>query len=137
MAKVKINLAGLPVPQQLTKGTEFISMGSANPNVPGNAALITALTTAQTALQGAEQAAGEARTAAKQRTADRDAAQATWLTAVSNLAGITQSATGGDAGKILSAGFGRANPPTPLPTPALVAVTGVTVAGLQGPWPLM
>ena len=128
MAKIKVNVSSLPVPQKLIRGTEFINMGTSNPNVPGNAALITALTTAQTALQEAEEAAEEARNTAKQKTADRNAARTAWLTAVTNLAGFTQSATGGNAGKILSAGFEVANPSVPLPVPELVAVTGVTVA---------
>ena len=128
MSKIKINVTQLPVSQKLLKGTEFITMGTSNPNVPGNAAQITALTTAQTGLQNAEQAAEQARNTSKQKTADRNAALDTWLTAVTSLAGFTQSATGGNAGKILSAGFDVANPPVPLPVPELVAVTGVTVA---------
>ena len=128
MSKIKVNVSNLPVPQKLIRGAEFINMGTANPNVPGNATLITALTTAQTTLQTAEQAVEQARNTAKQKTADRNAARDAWQTAVTNLAGFTQSATGGNAGKILSAGFEVANPSVPLPVPALVAVTGVTVA---------
>ena len=128
MSKIKINVATLPVPQKLIQGMEFINMGTSNPNVPGNTALITALTTAQTALQNAEEAMAQARNTAKQKTADRNAALTKWTTVVTNLAGFTQSATAGNAGKILSAGFEVANPPVPLPVPALVAVTGVTVA---------
>ena len=128
MSKIKINVSHIPVPQKLVRGMEFINMGTGNPNVPGNAALITAMTTAQTALQNAEEAMVQARNTARQKTVDRNTALATWGTAVTNLAGFTQSATAGNAGKILSAGFGVANPPVPLPVPALVAVTGVTVA---------
>jgi len=126
MAKIKTNVSHIPVPQKLIRGAEFITMGTSNPNVPGNAALITAMTAAQTTLQAAEAAAEEARNTAKQKTADRNAARAAWMTAVTNLAGFTQSATSGNAGKILSAGFDIANPPVPLPVP--VAVTGLTVA---------
>ena len=92
MSKIKINVATLPVPQKLIRGMEFINMGTSNPNVPGNTALITALTTAQAALQSAEAAAEQARTTAKQETADRNAALTVWGT---NLAGFTQSATAG------------------------------------------
>ena len=134
MSKIKINVSNLPVPQKLIRGEQFINMGTSNPNVPGNAALITAMTTAQAALQNAEEAVDQARNTAKQKTADRNVALEVWGTAVTNLAGFTQSATGGNAGKILSAGFEVANPPVPLPVPALVAVTGVTVAlnGMPG-----
>ena len=128
MSKIKVNVSTLPVPQKLFRGEQFINMGTSNPNVPGNVTLITALTTAQTALDNAEEAMDQARNTSKQKTADRDTALAAWMTAVTNLAGFTQSATGGNAGKILSAGFDVANPPVPLPVPELVAVTGVTVA---------
>jgi hypothetical protein len=125
MSKIKIDVARLSVAQKLIKSAEYINLGSGNQNVPGNAAMIAALTAAQTALQAAECAAEEARTIAKQRTADRDAALEVWAAAVNNLAAFTQSATGGDAGKILSAGFDVCKPPTPVPTPA--GVLGLTV----------
>jgi hypothetical protein len=125
MAKIKIDMSRLPVGQKLIKTTEFVNLGTGNPNVPGNAALITALAAAGTALQTAECAAEEARTISKQRTADRDAALEVLTAAVTNLAAFTQSATGGDPGKILSAGFDVCKPPTPMPTPQ--AVLGLTV----------
>jgi hypothetical protein len=125
MAKIKINVSQLPMSEKLIKGSEFINMGNGNGNVPGNTAAIAALTAAQTALAAAVQACEEARNIAKQRTADCHAALAVWNEAVSNLAAFTQSATDGDAGKILSAGFDVCLPPVPLPIPD--AVTGVTV----------
>jgi len=125
MAKIKIDVTRLSVAQKLIKSAEFVNLGTGNTNVPGNAALITALAAAQTALETAECAAEEARTLAKQRTADRDAALEVWTAAVNSLAAFTQSATGGDAGKILSAGFDIRKTPAPVPTPE--AVTGVTV----------
>lgn len=125
MAKIKIDVTRLSVAQKLIKSAEFVNLGTANPNVPGNAASIAALTAAQAALQVAECAAEEARTTAKQRTSDRDAALEVWTTAVTNLAGFTQSATGGDPGKILSAGFDVRKPPAPVPTPQ--GVLGLTV----------
>ncbi len=103
-------------------------MSASNPNVPGNGPVLAELATAQTALEAALLACEEARTIAKQRTVECQVAMAAWMTALTNVAGFTQSATGGDAGKILSAGFEVCNPPTPLPVPELVAVTGVTVA---------
>jgi hypothetical protein len=113
------------VAEKLIKSAEYVNLGSGNSNVPGNAAMIAALTAAQAALEAAECAAEEARTIAKQRTAERDAALEAWTEAVNNLAAFTQSATGGDAGKILSAGFDVRKPPTPIPVP--VGVTGLTV----------
>ncbi len=125
MAKIKLNIDKLSVPEKLLKSAELVNLGSGNTNVPGNAASITALTAAQAALQAAECAAEEARTIAKQRTAERNAALEAWIEAVNDLAAFTQSATGGDAGKILSAGFDVRKSPSPIPIPP--AITGLTV----------
>jgi hypothetical protein len=125
MAKIKVDMSKLPVGQKLVKTGELVNLGTDNPNVPGNATLIAALAAARTALETAECAAEEARTISKQRTADRDAAEAALNTAVTNLAGFTQSATGGNPGKILSAGFALCKPPTPVPMPQ--GVLGLTV----------
>lgn len=127
MAKIKINVANLPVAEKIQRAASFLAMGASNPNVPGNGPVLAELTTAQTALEAAVLACEEARNVAKQRTAECHTALAAWMTAVTNVASYTQSATGGDAGKILSAGFEVCNPPTPQPVPELVAVTGVSV----------
>lgn len=132
MSKIKINVIQLPVPQKLGKGQEFITKGTANPNVPGNAALITALTTAQTALQMKEAAATAARTTSMQCTADRDAAETDWMSAVNNLGSFTQSATDGDAGKILSAGFDIRASDTPTALPDAVENVMVNLNGAPG-----
>jgi hypothetical protein len=128
MSKIKINVSNLPVAEKLARGATFQAMGASNPNVPGNGPVLAELATAQTALQAALLACEEARNVSKQRTAECQVAMVTWMNSVTNVASFTQSVTGGDAGKMLSAGFEVCNPPTPLPVPELVAVTGVTVA---------
>lgn len=128
MARVKMNVSKLSAAQRLIRSAEVQAMSASNPNVPGNGPVLAELATAQTALQAALLACEEARNIAKQRTAECHAAMAAWMTAMTNVASFTQSATGGDAGKILSAGFEVCNPPTPLPVPPLVAVSGVTAA---------
>lgn len=125
MARIKVNVAKLSVAQKLLKSAEYVNLGSGNDKVPGNAAVIAALAAAHAALQAAETAAEEARMIAKQRTADRDAALEVWTEAVNALAAYTQSVTGGDAAKILSAGFDVRKAPSPIPVPP--AVTGLTV----------
>lgn len=131
MAKVKINISNLPVAVKVQRAATFLAMGAGNPNIPGNGPVLAVLASAQTALEEAMMACEEARNVSKQRTAECRVVMGDWMTAVTSVASFTQSATGGDAGKILSAGFEVSNPPTPLPVPELVAVTGVT-AQLNG-----
>lgn len=126
MARIKMDVTNLRLASKLSKGASLVTMGTDNPNVPNNGAVIAAMAAAQAALEAAEEAAIEARNIAKQRTAERDAALEAWMQAVWNLASFTQSATGGDPGKILSAGFDIWNSPVPQPVPG--PVTGITVA---------
>ena len=132
MAKIAININGLPISQKLDKVQEIINMSTANPNVPGNAALLTALTTAQATLTAKATAAEEARKAAKEATAARDEAMEVWYAALLALAGFTESTTGGVESKILSTGFDvRAEPRPPQPV-AQVQNVRVSYNGTPG-----
>lgn len=116
MAKIALNTDKLPIPQKLAKGQQIITMSTNNANVPGNAALLAALTAAQADLAAKQMAADEARKAAAEAFAARDASLALWQVAAQNLAGLTQTATGGVESKILSAGFDvRSQPVPPVP----------------------
>ena len=113
MSSIAINISNLTLLAKLGRGQEFITMGSGNAGVPGNAALIATLTTKQTALVAANAAYEETRQACKQGLAARDALAEEWNAAVVALAAYTESVTGGDATKILSAGFDVKAPPSP------------------------
>jgi hypothetical protein len=116
MATIAVNTSKLPIPDKLRKGQEFINMGTGNPKVPGNAALIAALTTAQTDLNAAQTAFEEAQQECREARSERDDKLALWNGAVIALAAFTESATGGDATDILSAGFDvKAQPQPPQP----------------------
>ena len=139
MALITTNVSKLPVADKLVKGQEIITKSTANPDVPGNAAVLAAFSTAQTALQTAMNNEVAARGVATQKMTLRGDAQKDWTTKLNALAGFTESATNGNAAKIESAGFGvRApqTPPQPLPAPeGLVARTNGTPGHTLLSWP--
>lgn len=121
-----MNVDGLPFPQKIVKGQEIITKETGNPNVLGNTAILAAFATSQTGLEEAVAAALAARNASKQATLALYAADAAWKNQLMLLAAFTETATGGDPVKIVSAGFEVRG--TPAPTPALGPVGAVTVS---------
>jgi hypothetical protein len=100
-------------------------MGTNNPLVPGNAACLAMFTTAQAGLVSANEAVNVAREALREAYIDRDAAEAEWDDKVTCLCAFTESATEGNPGAIVSAGFGvraQRTPPQPLGAPQNVTV---------------
>ena len=117
MAIIAINTSQLPIPQKLIRGQDIITKSTSNPNVPGNTVLLTAFSTQQVAFTAANAAYEANRQDARELLSARDAALEAWNGALTGLAGFTESATGGDETKILSAGFGvraAATPPQPV-----------------------
>lgn len=132
MAIIASNVSILTLPQKLVKGQQIITMSTGNTNVPGNTALVTALTTTQAALTAANDSYEEARQALKGLLSARELALINWNIAVANLAAFTESATGGDADKILTTGFDiRATPVPPQPVTQVENVK-VTFNGMPG-----
>lgn len=120
MSQIKLNLSRLSYPQKLTLGGNIITASTANPNVPGNTAVLAAFSTAQTEMQEKLAAAVAARMASKTCTTELEDAVDAWIGTLNALAAFTQSTTGGDAAKIESAGFGVRDTPAPLPVPEQV-----------------
>ena len=117
MSIIAINAAKLPIAEKLVKGQDIITKSTSNPNVPGNTAPLAAFSTAQTALTAANAAYEPNRQAAATLMTARDNALEEWNTTLTGLAGFTESATGGEAEKIQSAGFavrGSATPAKPV-----------------------
>jgi hypothetical protein len=143
MAIIATNTAKLPIMDKLLKGQDIITKSTTNPNVPGNAAALTAFTNAQADLEAANTAYESNRQTGVQLLAVRDDAVLAWNTALNGLAGVTENATGGEAVKILSAGFdvrATATPKPPLGAPTDVqaktngspGVTKLTWSPLDG-----
>ena len=117
MSNIAINTASLPILGKLAKGQEIITMSTANTNVPGNTTPLAAFSAAQAALTTANAAADAARQASKTRTEEQSDALEAWNAGITGLAAFTENATGGDAAKILSAGFdvrAERTPPQPV-----------------------
>jgi hypothetical protein len=123
MAQIAINVSKLSIAAGLVRGQEIINLSTDNPAVPGNAALLTVLSSAQTALDAANVAFEEARQNCRELKSDRDDKLAAWRNALTGLAAFTESATGGDATKILSTGFAiKAQPVPPNPVEQILNV---------------
>lgn len=120
IAMIKYSVSNLTISQRVLKGAEIVTKETANPNVPGNTAVLATFSTAQTAFAAAVAAALAARENAKQATAAQDAAEAEWRSALALLASFTETATGGDPVKILTTGFDVRNSSTPTQPPASV-----------------
>ena len=132
MATIAINTYKLTIPEKLIKGQDIITKSTSNPNVPGNTTVLATFNTAQAAFTAANAACEANRQAGKQLTATRDAAEATWNTALTGLAGFTESATDGIVDKILSAGFDVKREPTPPQPVTQVMDVRVSFNGMPG-----
>ena len=123
MSQIVIKAAKLSLAEKLVKGQDFITKSTDNPNVPGNATVLSGFSAAQDALTTANNAEVAARSALAELMTARITATDEWMTKVNLLASFTESATGGDAESIESAGFavrGRRTPPQNLPAPTKV-----------------
>ena len=132
MSNIALNTSKLPIADKLVKGQDIITKSTSNPNVPGNTAPLAAFSTAQTALTAANSAYEANRQEAAMLMTARDNALNTWNTTLVGLAGFTESATGGDAEKIQSAGFDIRATPTPPQPVAQVANVRVSFNGTPG-----
>jgi hypothetical protein len=125
MSMIKINVSTLNKQMKAARGLQIIAAQTGNPNVPGNTVPLADFATEQTSLEEALALMAATRIAALEATAAADAAVVRWLEKLTMLAAFTETATGGDAAKIISAGFqvkaGR------TPAQLLPAVEGLLV----------
>jgi hypothetical protein len=111
-----LNISELNISQKLGKSSEWQSMGANNSNVPGNGPALAVLSAAHAELAAQHAAYEEARQRCKEILALRTAALGNFMAAATALGVFTESATGGEASKILSAGFDvKATPAPPQP----------------------
>jgi hypothetical protein len=132
MAKVKLNLNGLPDAQIIQQCTDIKTALTGNASfatpTPTLTAFGTLITTAQTKLSASD----NAQTTAKQTTADKDTAIAALLAAVSQLATYVDLTAAGDEGKIRSAGMDVRSARTAATTPAQVMNLSITTGDNPG-----
>jgi hypothetical protein len=132
MSQIRLGLGRLTLERKLTLGQNIITASTANPNVPGNTAVLAAFSTKQTELEGKLAAAVAARATSKTCTTEQYDAEAAWEDKLVALAAFTQSATAGEAAKIESAGFSVRGTPAPLPLPDQVMSLNVLLNGSPG-----
>lgn len=119
----------MSIPQRIVKGQEIITGSTANPNAPGNAAALAVFSNSQQDLIAANDAHTSALGSLDTLLAARTTALDNWNTALTGLAGVTQSVTGGVEEKILSTGFEVRRAPSPPPP---VGAPGPLMAKLNG-----
>ena len=123
MSILALNISQLPIPLKLQHGNGYITMGTNNSNVPGNGPALAVLSAAVAELSSSHAAYEEARQNCKQLHAARATALADFMAAATALGIFTESVTGGDATKILSAGFDvKADPGPPQPVQQILNV---------------
>jgi hypothetical protein len=132
MATIAINTSELPVPGKLAKGQVIITNSTANPNVPGNTAVLASFSTLQTDLATKQAEMEDFRTKLKAATESRDAALFAWNGGINAVAAFTESVTGGDAFKIMSAGFDVKAAPVPPQPVGQVENVKVSFTGTPG-----
>lgn len=132
MAKPKLNLRDLDALQKVQKANDIVDAMTGNANYPAPNPVLAAVTAKSDALS----AAFSAREVAKQTLDERQELLATaggdLDAALTGLMAYVESASGGDAAKILSAGFevrGQASPPAPM---AQVEGLDSTIGDMQG-----
>lgn len=122
MAKVKLGLTEEPVPDIIDECRAIVTAMTGNANFPTPNPALAGLTTQINTLESKQQAAEAARQAALMKTSERDAARAALLANMSLLAAYVESASGGVAEKIQSAGMAVRAEGTPS---AMTQVTGL------------
>lgn len=132
MSVIVMNTSTLPVAEKIVKGQDIITKSTNNPNAPGNEDALTAFVAAQVALIAANAACEACETACDEAGSAREDKLTEWTTALTGLAGVTESVTQGDKTKILSTGFGVKSPPSPPQPVAQVLNVRVSFTGNPG-----
>lgn len=112
MTKVKLNIRGLSVPEKIARARQIIAAMTGNPNFPSPQPPLAQLTAAVDQLEADYAAAQAARQEARARTTAVNEAEEAVNRAFSTLGAHVESASGGDEGKIQSAGMDVRAPST-------------------------
>jgi len=132
MAKVKLGLKGKSIQQKLTTGQNIITAMTGNANFPAPNPTIAALQTLLTNLTNTSNGFEAGKTSQEQKKALRDAAEVAFDAGFSTESATVQSASGGDATKILSSGMQVAGAAGPVVPPGQVLNLVVTAGDNDG-----
>ncbi len=132
MAKVKLNLGRLSIPQKLTLGQNIITAMTGNANFPAPNPTLAAMQTAVTNLQTKNNAVEAGKAAQEQKMTERATAEGAFNAAFTTQAATVQSASAGDATKILSSGMSVIGTSGPVVAPGQVLNLVVTAGDNDG-----
>ena len=105
MATIVIKTSRLSVVDKCERGNTIIELSTGNPRVPGNEVPLAAFSEVQAELYAAELAVVGARSQLAALVAKRNEIEKRWDATLSQLAGFTEFATGGEPTSMVSAGF--------------------------------
>ncbi|HEY0320504.1 MAG TPA: fibronectin type III domain-containing protein [Pyrinomonadaceae bacterium] len=120
MAKVKLNIKGLSIPEKIARARQIIAAMTGNPNFLSPQPPLVQVASIIDELETAYDAAQAARQEAKARTTALNNKEGTTERTLSQLAGHVESVSGDNDSKIQSAGMDVRSAPTPsgtLPAP--------------------
>ena len=117
MAKIRLNLNSLTVPQKLAKAQQIVSSLTGNASFPTPAPGLANITSAINELDSAAAAVQTARQTAKEKTSAQNEKEATLDQLLTQLASYVESVAGSDEQKILSAGMDMRAPAVPTNAP--------------------
>jgi hypothetical protein len=105
MAKVRLNLSRLPIPQKLAKSKQIIEALTGNTNFPTPTPPLASVTGAINALDGAYSSAQAARQTAKEKTSDQNQKEDALNLIMAQLAAYVESVAGDNEQLVLSVGM--------------------------------
>jgi hypothetical protein len=132
MAKVKLNLSKLSIPQKITLTQNIVAGMTGNANFPTPNPALATMTTAKTTLQTKLDAVAAGKTAQKGKVTEQNTAEDALDALLTTQAATVESASLGDATKILSAGMQVADAPGPVVPPGQVLNLVVTAGDNDG-----
>lgn len=129
MARIKLNLRSLSIPEKVARSQQIVAALTGNPNFSAPHPPLTQVTAAIDELEAASNAAQAARQEAKARTAAQNAKEEALDQILTQLVAHVESVAGNDQELIMSAGLDVRGPSvpstsTPAAPPSLTATAG-------------
>lgn len=132
MAKVKLNLKGLSIPEKIARARQIVAAMTGNDNFPAPQPSLAQVTGGTNQLEAAYNAAQAARQEAKARTAALNEQEEAVDLLLTQLAGHVESVGGDNEQIIQSAGMDIRSAPTSTGTPAVPVSLNATQGDMEG-----
>jgi len=129
MAKIKLNLSSLSIPEKLGKAQQIVAALTGNANFATPSPSLANITTATNGLSTAYSEAQAARQSAKEKTVAQNQKEDAFDRLLTQLAGYVESVAGNNEQLILSAGMDMRAPATPATDPPVQPQAVTSTAG--------